>query len=162
MWTIGHTPPPGLRSNPNLTILILYLILALVTLTPNLKLATGLTPGPGLTGPLTKRTRQETQPARSEAKGQTRVPHYDGSMVLAWHTVGFPYVSSAAMDPQNPTYLEEKHVIEVLLGVVIVLEDLSDGELLLLRLRAQQVVGTQHHCHKLPGAAVKVVGCCLL
>lgn len=71
-------------------------------------------------------------------------------------------MSSAAMDPQNPSYLNEKHVIERLLGVVIVLENLSDGELLLLRLRAQQVVGTQHHCHKLPGAVVKVVGFCLL
>lgn len=71
-------------------------------------------------------------------------------------------MSSPGIDPQNPTDLKEKHIIEGLLGVVIVLEDLSDGEFLLLRLRAQQVVGTQHHCHKLPGAAVKVVGFCLL
>ena len=52
----------------------------------------------------------------------------------------------------GPTYLNEQYIIEVLLMVVVVLEDLNDGEFLLLRLLALQVVGTQHHCHQLPGA----------
>lgn len=51
-----------------------------------------------------------------------------------------------------PTYLNEQYIVEVLLRVVVVLEDLNDGEFLLLRLLALQVVGTQHHRHELPGA----------
>lgn len=48
-----------------------------------------------------------------------------------------------------PTYLQQEHVIQLLLRVVVVLKQATDAEPLLGGLGGLQAVGPQHHAHAL-------------
>lgn len=48
-----------------------------------------------------------------------------------------------------PTYLQQEHVIQLLLRVVVVLKQATDAEPLLGGLGGLQTVGPQHHAHAL-------------